>query len=52
MMDKQELIFKRIYEEPLLKKLGLSTKFLQSILYSRKSTLGIGIIKPPYPNIT
>ena len=43
---KQERELQRIYEEPLLIKLGLSRKFPRDILYSRKSTLGIRIMKP------
>ena len=34
-----------IYERPLLCKLGLSENFACKMLYSRQSTLGIGIIK-------
>ena len=42
----QEKELKRLYEEPLLIKLGLSQNFLWKVLYSRKSALGIGIMKP------
>ena len=37
---------KRLYEESLLIKLGLSKNFPRQVLYSRKSALGIGIITP------
>ena len=36
----------RIYEPTILQKLGLSQKFSHKILYTRKSALGIGILKP------
>ena len=36
----------KIYEPIILKKLYLSQKFLRSMLYMRKSALGIGIMKP------
>ena len=42
--DKQEEELKRLYEEPLLVKLGLSRKFPRVVLYSRKSALGVGIM--------
>jgi len=42
----QEKELKRIYKEPLLLKLGLSRNFPRSVLYSRKSALGIGIMIP------
>jgi len=44
--EKQEIALQQIYEEPLLVKLGLSRKFPRDVLYSRKSALGIGIMKP------
>ena len=44
--DNQENELKKIYEEPLLVKLGLSRNFLRRVLYSRKSALGIGIMEP------
>ena len=44
--DNQEKELKKIYEEPLLIKLGLSRNFPRRVLYSRKSALGIGIMKP------
>ena len=34
------------YEPIILKKLGLSERFPKKILYTRKTTLGIGIMKP------
>ena len=40
---KKQLI--KIYESPIVKKLGLSEKFPHLLLYIRKSTLGIRIIK-------
>ena len=42
----QEIELKRIYEILLLMKLGLGQKFSQKVLYSRKSTLEVGIITP------
>ena len=44
--SKQEDELKKIYEEPLLIKLGLSRKFPRAVLCSRKSTLGDGIMTP------
>ena len=41
--QEKELI--KIYKEPILKKIGLSAKFLRQILYVRKSALGIGIMR-------
>ena len=46
LMKEQEVEMRRIYEEPLLIKLGLSRKFPRAVLYSRKSTLGIRIMTP------
>ena len=43
---RQEKELKHIYEEPLLVKLGLSRKFPRSVLCSRKSALGVGIMTP------
>ena len=37
---------KQIYEELMLIKLGFSKKFPRIALYTRKSALGVGIIKP------
>jgi len=42
--EEQEL--KRIYEAPLLQKLGLSKKFPRAVMYARKSALGLGIMAP------
>ena len=42
----QENELGRIYEEPMLLKLGLSRKFPRTALYSRKSALGVGLILP------
>ena len=36
---------KQIYEEQMLIKLGLSKKFPRTALYTKKSALGVGIIK-------
>ena len=35
---------KRIYEEPTLKKLGLSVKLPREVMYMRKTELGLGLI--------
>ena len=43
---KQEQALQQIYEEPLLVKLGLSRNFPRLVLYSRKSALGVGIMRP------
>jgi len=43
---KEERELQRIYEEPILVKLGLSKKYPQAVLYTRKSILGIGLMKP------
>ena len=42
----QEDILKKIYEPVILKKLGLSEKFPRSILYSRRTALGVGLMAP------
>jgi hypothetical protein len=44
--EKQERELKRIYEEPILNKLGFSKKFPRDVLYARKSALGIGLMEP------
>ena len=43
---REEKELKRIYEEPMLVKLGLSKKFLRIVLYTRKSALEVGLIQP------
>jgi len=43
---KQENELLKICERPILRKLGLSEKFPRELLYSRKSALGIGLLKP------
>lgn len=42
----QEKELRRIYEEPMLIKLGLSRKYPRTALYSRKSALGVGLMLP------
>ena len=42
----QEKELKRLYEEPLLIKMGFSRKFPRKVLYMRKTALGIRIISP------
>jgi len=42
----QEKELMRIYERSLLRKIGLSKTFSCYALYTRRSALGIGIIKP------
>jgi hypothetical protein len=44
--EPQEEILKKIYEPVLLRKMGLSEKFPRSVLYSRKSALGVGLMSP------
>ena len=46
LMPNQEKILMKISEKVLLKKMGLSEKFLRMMLYARKSALGVGLIKP------
>jgi len=46
LMPQQEEILQELSESTLLKKLGLSENFPRKILYSRKSELGVGILKP------
>ena len=36
----------KISKPVLLEKLGLSVKFLRKILYTRKTALGVGLMKP------
>jgi len=43
---KQEAELKRIFEAPILWKLGLSVKFLKELLYARRSALSVGLITP------
>ena len=44
--DKQEEELMKIYEPVILKKLGLGEKFPRLCLYSKRSSLGIGLMKP------
>jgi len=44
--EKQELELKKLYEEPILMKLGFSRNFPRKVLYMRKSALGIGLMTP------
>jgi len=44
--EQQEGVLKRICEPVLLKKLGLSENFPRSVLYSRKTALGVGLLAP------
>ena len=44
--EKQEKELRRIYEEPMLMKLGLSKKYPRAALYSQKSALGVGLMLP------
>ena len=44
--QKQEKELKRLYEAPMLMKLGLSKNFPRLALYVRKSVLGIGLMQP------
>ena len=41
----QEQILKNIYKEIILHKLGYSVKFPRRVLYIRRNTLGIGLIR-------
>ena len=43
--DHQEKLLIKAYKAMILKKLGFSEKFPRNILYARKSTLSIGLIK-------
>ena len=42
----QENELTKIYETPLLQKLKLGQKFPRTALYSRRSALGVGLMKP------
>ena len=44
--EKQELELRKLYEEPMLIKLGFSRNFPRKVLYMRKSALGIGLMAP------
>ena len=44
--NKQEKILQVIYKEPIVKKLGYSMKIPKRVIYIRRNTLGIGILKP------
>ena len=44
--QKQEVELKWIYEAPILRKIGLSSKFPKELIYARRSTLGVGLIAP------
>ena len=44
--EQQEKVLKQIYEPVLLRKMKLSEKFPRSVLYSRKTALGIGLLAP------
>jgi len=44
--EQQEDALKRVYEPILLKKMRLSEKFPRSVLYSRKTAMGIGLLAP------
>ena len=46
MNNTQEKELMRIYEPIILKKIGLGEKFPRLCLYSRRSALGIGLLKP------
>ena len=43
---KEEQELRRLYEAPMLMKLGFSRNFPRHTLYSRRSALGIGLMKP------
>ena len=42
----QEYVLMKIYETLLLKKLQLEQNFPRKMLFTRQSTLGIGLVKP------
>ena len=44
--SKQEKTLLEISERAILKKLGLSEKFPRAVLHSRKTALGVGLMKP------
>ena len=44
--SKQANILKKIYEPVILRKMGLSEKFPRSVLYLRKSALGVELMSP------
>ena len=43
---KQNTELKKIYEAPLLWKLGLGKKFLRKLLYVQRIALGVGLLQP------
>ena len=46
LIEKQEITLKQIYEPVILRKMNLSEKFPRSVLYSRKTALGIELMAP------
>ena len=42
----QDEILQKIYEEPLLVKLGFSSKFPRDVMYMPTHALGLGFLKP------
>ena len=44
--SKQEDELKRLYKEPMLQKIRLSTKFPKELLYARRIALSVGFISP------
>ena len=45
-LQQQENILKKIYEPVILRKMGLSEKLPRSVLYAKKSLLGVGLMLP------
>ena len=43
--ENQEKALRKLCESKFLKKVELSEKFLRAVLYSRKSALGLGLMK-------
>ena len=44
--ESQEKELCRIYESPILKKLGLSEKYPRTLLYVERNSMGLGLLKP------
>ena len=44
--EKQEAELYRIYEKPILRKLGLSVNFPRTLLYVNRNAFSLGLLKP------
>ena len=46
MYKEQTRILQKIYEKIIIKKLGVGENFPRAVLYSRRNTVGYGLVKP------